>query len=85
VHQAGGSKEIFQLKATIYGSTKAGRWLQAMSSVTGKLERALGGKLINEVRLIFIIGSWATLACNIPDFSRYARSSKGQSNYHFFQ
>jgi nucleobase:cation symporter-1, NCS1 family len=23
-------------------------------------------------------GSWATLACNIPDFSRYARSSRGQ-------
>lgn len=25
-----------------------------------------------------ITGSWATLACNIPDFSRYAKSSKGQ-------
>ena len=25
-----------------------------------------------------VTGSWATLACNIPDFSRYARSSKGQ-------
>jgi nucleobase:cation symporter-1, NCS1 family len=28
--------------------------------------------------LTFILGSWATLACNIPDFSRYAKSSKGQ-------
>ena len=25
-----------------------------------------------------VTGSWCTLACNIPDFSRYARSSKGQ-------
>jgi nucleobase:cation symporter-1, NCS1 family len=25
-----------------------------------------------------VTGSWATLACNIPDFTRYARSSKGQ-------
>jgi nucleobase:cation symporter-1, NCS1 family len=25
-----------------------------------------------------VTGSWATLACNIPDFSRYARSSRGQ-------
>ncbi|KAH9845826.1 Permease for cytosine/purines, uracil, thiamine, allantoin [Teratosphaeria destructans] len=25
-----------------------------------------------------VTGSWATLACNIPDFSRYARSGKGQ-------
>ncbi|RMZ85338.1 hypothetical protein DV737_g778, partial [Chaetothyriales sp. CBS 132003] len=25
-----------------------------------------------------VTGSWATLACNIPDFSRYARSPKGQ-------
>jgi nucleobase:cation symporter-1, NCS1 family len=25
-----------------------------------------------------VTGSWATLACNIPDFSRYANSSKGQ-------
>jgi len=25
-----------------------------------------------------VTGSWATLACNIPDFSRYARSTKGQ-------
>ncbi|ESZ91094.1 putative Uncharacterized permease [Sclerotinia borealis F-4128] len=25
-----------------------------------------------------VTGTWATLACNIPDFSRYARSSKGQ-------
>lgn len=25
-----------------------------------------------------VTGSWATLACNIPDFSRYAKSSKGQ-------
>jgi len=25
-----------------------------------------------------VTGVWATLACNIPDFSRYARSSKGQ-------
>lgn len=25
-----------------------------------------------------VTGSWATLACNIPDFSRYARSSNGQ-------
>jgi NCS1 family nucleobase:cation symporter-1 len=25
-----------------------------------------------------VTGSWSTLACNIPDFSRYARSSKGQ-------
>jgi nucleobase:cation symporter-1, NCS1 family len=57
VHRAGGSGEIFQLQATLTGSAKAWRWLQAMSSVTG---------------------SWATLACNIPDFSRYARSSKGQ-------
>lgn len=24
------------------------------------------------------IGIWSTLACNIPDFSRYARSNKGQ-------
>lgn len=38
VNQAGGSGEIFQLQATISGSTKAWRWLQAMSSVTGKLE-----------------------------------------------
>lgn len=25
-----------------------------------------------------VTGSWATLACNIPDFTRYAKSSKGQ-------
>ncbi|EMC95728.1 hypothetical protein BAUCODRAFT_71084 [Baudoinia panamericana UAMH 10762] len=25
-----------------------------------------------------VTGSWATLACNIPDFSRYAKSSNGQ-------
>jgi nucleobase:cation symporter-1, NCS1 family len=25
-----------------------------------------------------VTGSWATLACNIPDFSRYAKSSRGQ-------
>jgi NCS1 family nucleobase:cation symporter-1 len=25
-----------------------------------------------------VTGSWCTLACNIPDFSRYARSSNGQ-------
>jgi NCS1 family nucleobase:cation symporter-1 len=25
-----------------------------------------------------VTGSWATLACNIPDFTRYARSAKGQ-------
>jgi len=25
-----------------------------------------------------VTGTWCTLACNIPDFSRYARSSKGQ-------
>ncbi|KAL3425551.1 NCS1 nucleoside transporter [Phlyctema vagabunda] len=25
-----------------------------------------------------VTGSWCTLACNIPDFSRYARSSRGQ-------
>jgi len=25
-----------------------------------------------------VTGSWCTLACNIPDFSRYAKSSKGQ-------
>ena len=25
-----------------------------------------------------VTGSWATLACNIPDFSRYARKSQGQ-------
>jgi len=57
VHKAGGAGNIFALKATIHGSTKAYKWLGAMSSVTG---------------------SWSTLACNIPDFSRYARSSRGQ-------
>jgi NCS1 family nucleobase:cation symporter-1 len=57
VHKAGGSGEIFALKATVSGSTKAYLWLSCMSSVTG---------------------SWSTLACNIPDFSRYARSSRGQ-------
>lgn len=25
-----------------------------------------------------VTGSWATLACNIPDFSRYARTNRGQ-------
>ena len=25
-----------------------------------------------------VTGSWATLACNIPDFSRYAKTSRGQ-------
>ncbi|KAK6829715.1 permease [Apiospora arundinis] len=25
-----------------------------------------------------VTGSWATLACNIPDFTRYARSARGQ-------
>jgi NCS1 family nucleobase:cation symporter-1 len=25
-----------------------------------------------------VAGSWSTLACNIPDFSRYARTSRGQ-------
>lgn len=25
-----------------------------------------------------VTGSWSTLACNIPDFSRYAKSTKGQ-------
>lgn len=25
-----------------------------------------------------VTGSWATLACNIPDFSRYARETRGQ-------
>ncbi len=38
VHQAGGSGEIFQLQATLTGSAKAWKWLQAMSSVTGGLE-----------------------------------------------
>lgn len=57
VHKAGGGGEIFKLKGTVSGSTKAYLWLSCMSSVTG---------------------SWATLACNIPDFSRYAKSSKGQ-------
>lgn len=57
VHKAGGGGEIFALRATVTGSTKAYLWLSCMSSVTG---------------------SWSTLACNIPDFSRYARSSKGQ-------
>lgn len=57
VHKAGGSGNIFALKATVSGSTKAYLWLSCMSSVTG---------------------SWSTLACNIPDFSRYARSSRGQ-------
>jgi NCS1 family nucleobase:cation symporter-1 len=57
VHKAGGSGEIFALKATVHGSTKAYLWLSCMSSVTG---------------------SWSTLACNIPDFSRYARTSRGQ-------
>ncbi|KUJ09570.1 uridine permease-like protein Fui1 [Mollisia scopiformis] len=57
VHKAGGSGQIFALKATVSGSTKAYLWLSCMSSVTG---------------------SWSTLACNIPDFSRYARTSKGQ-------
>jgi NCS1 family nucleobase:cation symporter-1 len=57
VHKAGGSGNIFALKATVSGSTKAYLFLSSMSAVTG---------------------SWATLACNIPDFSRYARSSRGQ-------
>ncbi|TVY39558.1 putative permease [Lachnellula cervina] len=57
VHKAGGSGNIFALKATVSGSQKAYLFLSSMSSVTG---------------------SWATLACNIPDFSRYARTSKGQ-------
>lgn len=57
VHKAGGSGNIFALKATVSGSTKAYLFLSSMSAVTG---------------------SWSTLACNIPDFSRYARSSKGQ-------
>ena len=57
VHKAGGSGEIFSLKAKVSGSTRAYLWLSCMSSVTG---------------------SWSTLACNIPDFSRYARTSKGQ-------
>jgi nucleobase:cation symporter-1, NCS1 family len=57
VHKAGGSGNIFALRATVSGSQKAYLFLSSMSSVTG---------------------SWATLACNIPDFSRYARSSKGQ-------
>ncbi|RFU30350.1 hypothetical protein B7463_g5996, partial [Scytalidium lignicola] len=57
VHKAGGGGNIFDLKPTVHGSTKAYLWLSCMSSVTG---------------------SWATLACNIPDFSRYARSSRGQ-------
>lgn len=57
VHKAGGSGNIFAMKATVSGSTKAYLWLSCMSSVTG---------------------SWSTLACNIPDFSRYARSSRGQ-------
>lgn len=51
-----------------------------------------GGELFNAPETVFgstksylwlscmssVTGSWATLACNIPDFSRYARSSKGQ-------
>jgi NCS1 family nucleobase:cation symporter-1 len=57
VHKAGGSGQIFALKATVSGSQKAYLFLSSMSSVTG---------------------SWSTLACNIPDFSRYAKSSKGQ-------
>lgn len=57
VHKAGGSGNIFSLKAQVSGSTKAYLFLSSMSSVTG---------------------SWSTLACNIPDFSRYAKSSKGQ-------
>jgi nucleobase:cation symporter-1, NCS1 family len=57
VHKAGGSGNIFAMKATVSGSQKAYLFLSSMSSVTG---------------------SWATLACNIPDFSRYARSTKGQ-------
>jgi NCS1 family nucleobase:cation symporter-1 len=57
VHKAGGSGQIFALKPTVSGSTKAYLWLSCMSSVTG---------------------SWSTLACNIPDFSRYAKTSRGQ-------
>lgn len=57
VHKAGGSGNIFAMKATVSGSQKAWLFLSSMSSVTG---------------------SWATLACNIPDFSRYAKSSRGQ-------
>jgi len=57
VHKAGGSGEIFSLKAQVSGSTRAYLWLSCMSSVTG---------------------SWSTLACNIPDFSRYARTTRGQ-------
>jgi len=57
VHKAGGSGNIFALKATVSGSTKAYLFLSSMSAVTG---------------------SWSTLACNIPDFSRYAHTSKGQ-------
>lgn len=57
VHKAGGSGNIFAMKATVSGSQKAYLFLSSMSSVTG---------------------SWSTLACNIPDFSRYARTSKGQ-------
>jgi len=57
VHKAGGSGEIFSMKSTVTGSTRAYLFLSSMSSVTG---------------------SWATLACNIPDFSRYAKESRGQ-------
>jgi NCS1 family nucleobase:cation symporter-1 len=74
VYQAGGSGQIFQLQATLTGSAKAWRWLQAMSSVTGKFIYSSN----KDNQLTFILGSWATLACNIPDFSRYAKSSKGQ-------
>jgi len=57
VHAAQGSGDLFNIPATVSGSTRAFLWLSSMSAVTG---------------------SWATLACNIPDFSRYARTSKGQ-------
>ncbi|KAI1333923.1 NCS1 nucleoside transporter [Xylariaceae sp. FL0016] len=57
IHKAGGSGDIFALKASVGGPSYAWLWLSCMSSVTG---------------------TWSTLAVNIPDFTRYARSAKGQ-------
>ncbi|KAF1989082.1 uridine permease-like protein Fui1 [Aulographum hederae CBS 113979] len=50
-----------------------GSFLDAKPTVSGSTYAYLWLSCMSSVT-----GSWATLACNIPDFSRYAHSSRGQ-------
>jgi NCS1 family nucleobase:cation symporter-1 len=57
----------------IHKAGGGGDLFKLQATVTGSTKAYLWLSCMSSVT-----GSWATLACNIPDFSRYARSSKGQ-------